>query len=115
MCLAGGLTTISTMNDNRFNSDVYFNVQTGDFESLSFNDSTNKIVISDPDTKEELERVSEDIFDPDLYAPVSDSAIEDPTQYYLGHLKELVEEKDVSIDARIAFDYCREQIEVIER
>jgi hypothetical protein len=100
------------------NDGVFFDTQTGAFESLSVDDSTDEVVISHPETGEELERVSKDIFDSTLHIRVPDSVVEDPVQYYQSHLGEMVDNSlardDFPIDKRVAFEYCRSRVEVTE-
>jgi hypothetical protein len=106
-----------SMNENRLGAEVHYNVQTGDIESLSLDESTNDVIISDPESGEELQRVPKDMFTYEIYTEILDSAVEDPVQYYLRHVQKLVEKtnKDVPADVQIAFEHCRQKVEVTEK
>jgi len=104
------------MLENELDADVHMNMQTGDFESLTVDESTDEVVISDPDTGEELDRVDEDTVDYGLYVPVQDSAVENPTLYYRGHVDKMVEDlqSEIPVEVQVAFKYCREHVAVLE-
>jgi len=104
------------MLENELDADVHMNMQTGDFESLTVDESTDEVVISDPDTGKELDRISEDTVDYGLYVPVQDSAVEDPTLYYIGHVDAMLEDlqSEIPVEVQVAFRYCQEHVKVTE-
>jgi len=106
-----------TMNDIKFSSDVYYNTQTRDFVSLSVDESTNEIIILDSDTGEELERVSKDTFNFELYVSVNSSAVEYPVKEFNATVERMFRRltSDLPFKDRVAFEYSRQHVEITEK
>jgi len=106
-----------TMNDMKFSSDVYYNTQTRDFVSLSVDESTNEIIILDSDTGEELERVSKDTFNFELYVSVNSSAVEYPVKEFNATVERMFRRltSDLPFKDRVAFEYSRQHVEITEK
>jgi len=106
-----------TMNETQFSSYVYYNTQTRDFVSLSVDESTNEIIISDSDTGEELECVSKDTFNSELYVSVRPLAVEYPVKEFNATVERMFRRltSDLPFKDRVAFEYSRQHVEITEK